>query len=108
MRIALLFDEMAIKDGLLYDKVRDEVEGLEDLGSAIGTRGSFATSALVFMARGINQKCKQPFGYVLSSGNLKSSPLGLLITAAIDALIFVGLRPRVVVCDQGTNNQSAM
>jgi len=50
----LLFDEIAIKAGLSYDKVRDEVEGLEDLGSAIGTRGSFATSALIFMARGIN------------------------------------------------------
>jgi len=104
----LQFDEMAIKAGLSYENVKYEVDGLEDLGLAIGTRGSFTTSTLLFMAREGNRKRKQHFGYVLSSGNLKSSTLALLITAAIDALISVGLRQRVVVCDQGTNNQSAM
>jgi len=45
-----VFDEVAIKTSLSYDKVRDEMESLEELGSAIDTRGSFATSALLYFS----------------------------------------------------------
>ena len=56
----VLFDEMSIKAGLSLDSRNDCVEGLEDLG-LLGKSRHYATSALVFMLRGMHSKWKQPF-----------------------------------------------
>ena len=57
-------DEVSLKANLQYDQCMDEVVGVEDFREGKRTN-KVATSALVFMARGIKEKWKQPLGYVL-------------------------------------------
>ena len=64
--VALVFDEMNIKQGLVYNEGTDSVEGFEDFGDA-GQTGYIANYAIAFMVRGLATKWKQPVGYFLSS-----------------------------------------
>ncbi|CAB4042972.1 Transposable element P transposase [Paramuricea clavata] len=59
----ITMDEMALKADLLYDPGKDQVIGIE--GVFFLRSSLIATSALVFMARGINENWKQPLGYLL-------------------------------------------
>ena len=104
---ALVFDEMSLKEAVTYDRTRDVVEGYEDLGSC-GRSVYVANHACMFMARGLAGKWKQPFSYVLSSGAINSRILRDLILEAISQLQSLGLVVALVVCDQGTNNCSAL
>ena len=55
--------------------------GLEDYGF---TRGQgVANHATVFMIRGLTTKWKQPIGYFLSNGTIKSDKLKTLVIEAI-------------------------
>ncbi len=57
----LTMDEVSLKTNLQYDQTNDEMVGVEDFGD--GSRSNeLATCALVFMARGIKENWKQPFG----------------------------------------------
>ncbi|ELU15399.1 hypothetical protein CAPTEDRAFT_203340 [Capitella teleta] len=49
---SIVFDEVALKCGVTYDAVRDEVEGFEDFGCLGGTK-HVASHATVFMVRGL-------------------------------------------------------
>ena len=102
---ALVFDEMAIKSGISYDRRNDAIEGMEDFGT-MGKTKNMANTALVFMIRGLSQKWKQCIGYFLSAGPLSSKTLKQLTLEAIDKLSEVGLNVKVIVCDQGSNNRS--
>ena len=55
----ITFDEMMLKTGLTYIRGDDMVEGFEDFGS-LGRTSRPADHALVFMARGMGRKWKQP------------------------------------------------
>ena len=101
----LLYDEMSLKCSLSYNTYMDCVEGLEDYG-AIGKTRFMANNALVFMVRGLANKWKQCIGYFLSSGPTKGDSLQYLTRQAIDKLSSIGLRVRVVICDQGSNNRN--
>jgi hypothetical protein len=68
---ALVFDEMAIKSGLCYDRARDTMEGVEDFG-IFGRSKFVANTALAFMIRGLSKKWKQSIGYFLSAGPILS------------------------------------
>ena len=72
--VALVFDEMSIKEGLTYNTGRDIVEGFEDFDHAGQTR-FLANHAIAFMVRGFASKWKQPIGYFLSAGPIKASVL---------------------------------
>jgi hypothetical protein len=100
----LVFDEMAVKSDLSYNKYCDQIEGFEDFGSA-GQSKFVANHALAFMVRGLAQKWKQCFGYFLSSGPISGSTLQDLTKQAIDKLAAIGLSVRVLICDQGSNNR---
>lgn len=69
---ALIFDEIQLKEEVVYNKERDEVEGLEDFGKGQKTV-NVANHATVFVVRGLVTKWKQPIGYFLSCGPIKSS-----------------------------------
>ena len=70
--VALVFDEMSIKQGLVYNEGSDIVEGFEDFGD-IGQTRYIANHAIAFMVRGLASKWKQPVGYFLSSGPIKAT-----------------------------------
>lgn len=103
----LLFDEMKIKKGFDFHEKRQKVEGFEDLGS-LGHNTTVATSALVFMVRGLFHNWKQPIAYYLTSGALNNVLLSSALDEVVKAVLNTGLKLRAVVCDQGTNNQSAI
>ena len=60
--VALVFDEMSIKQGLMYNSGSDSIEGFEDFGE-FGTTRYIANHAVAFMVRGLASKWKQPIGY---------------------------------------------
>ena len=103
----LLFDEMAIKEGLSYDKHIDQVEGYEDYGSE-GRTKFLANHALVLMVRGLLDTWKQPIAYFLTSGPMKPPKLESVICEAVKKLLDIGLRPKALICDQGPNNRSVL
>ena len=103
--VALVFDEMSIKEGLTYNTGRDIVEGFEDFGHAGQTR-FLANHAIAFMVRGLASKWKQPIGYFLSAGPIKASVLQTLTKSCITKLQSIGLNVVALICDQGSNNRS--
>ena len=103
--VALVFDEMSIKEGLTYNTGRDIVEGFEDFGLAGQTR--FLTNhAIAFIVKGLASKWKQPIGYFLSAGPIKASVLQTLTKSCITKLQAIGLNVVALICDQGSNNRS--
>ena len=96
--VALVFDEMSIKEGLTYNTGRDIVEGFEDFGHAGQTR-FLANHAIAFMVRGL-------IGYFLSAGPIKASVLQTLTKSCITKLQSIGLNLVALICDQGSNNRS--
>ena len=103
--VAIAFDEMSIKQGLMYNPGTDRVEGFEDFGD-IGQTKYIANHTTVFMVRGLASKWKQPIGYFLSSGPVKSSILATLAKTCIEKVDKTGLNVVALVCDQGSNNRS--
>ena len=103
---SIILDEMSIKSNLTYHRHRDSVEGLEDLEPIFGETEYVGSSALVFMARGLNGTWKQPIGYFVTSSSIKPELLKSLLLSAIDFAMQTGLQPLVVLCYQGSNNQS--
>ena len=101
----LVFDEMAIKCSLSYNKYQDSVEGAEDFGTA-GKTKLLANTALVFMIRGLADKWKQCIGCFLSAGPVSSKTLKDLTLQAVGKLTEAGLNVKVLICDQGSNNRS--
>ncbi len=102
---AIIFDEMSIKEKLTYDRRTDSVEGVMDHGS-FGRGNMMANHAGVFMVRGLVKKWKQPIGYIMNNGPLKNHDLKTLTMECIDKVSEAGLIPKVLICDQGSNNTS--
>ena len=101
--VALVFDEMSIKQSLVYNEGTDSVEGFEDFGN-LGQTRYIANHATAFMVRGLASKWKQPVGYFLSSGPIKAKILQSLTQQCIDKVDQTGLNVVALVCDQGSNN----
>ncbi|XP_035824336.1 uncharacterized protein LOC101846722 isoform X1 [Aplysia californica] len=100
---AIVFEEMSLKHGIKYDQTNDEVEGFEDFGATGGSK-LHADHTLVFMVRGLSTNWKQPIPDVLSRGPTKSA----ILQSVIHNIKQIGLTPKIVICDQGTNNRSIM
>lgn len=100
------FDEMTLKKGLEYSKAMDLIEGFEDLGY-LGRGSRIGKQALVFMARGLYSTWKQPLMYFISEFGTSHGQLTKLIMATLDEIQKIGFIPKVIVCDQGSNNRSA-
>jgi len=103
----LVFDEMKIKNYLEYSKFLDLIEGYEDLGTK-GRSNKLAGQALVFMIRGVYSKWKLPFAYFLPSTSISHKTLSELLIEAINKIFDCGFIVLSMVCDQGTNNVSAL
>ena len=100
---SISMDEVSLKRSLLYDSAKDEVVGVEDLGD--GKRSArVATSAVVFMARGITGNWKQRLGYYLVHEACSSDILREKLMQIIDQVTSIGLKVHAVVSDLGTNS----
>ena len=58
--------------------------------------------------RGLTTKWKQPIGYFLSNGTIKSDRLKALVIEAIRQISAIGLKCVSPVCVQCANNQSVI
>lgn len=104
---SLVLDEMSIKERVVYNVEKDEVEGVEDFGS-LGRTKLVANHAMVFMLKGLTFSWKQPIGYFLSSGPMGGDTLKDLLVEALRKIKSKGLQPRLVICDQGSNNRRVL
>ncbi|KAJ8916400.1 hypothetical protein NQ315_014610 [Exocentrus adspersus] len=103
----VMFDEMAIEPSLTYIKSKDFVRGFQDNGEECRT-SEFCDKAMVFMARGVFKKWKQPISYYLNSGGMKTDMLVKAIKNVVRELRKTGLKIIGIVCDQGSSNRSAI
>lgn len=105
---SIVFDEMTLKENLFYNSQLDSIEGLQDLGMCAGRSKFAANQAAVFMVRGLASKWKQPIAFFLSSGPVRNHELKSLVFECIRKVRAIGLKPMVFLCDQGSNNRSAI
>lgn len=103
----IAFDEIKLKPGLDYNAYHDMIEGFQDFGDQL--RSNFlANNALLFYARGLLFNWKQPLCYFLSCGPVKSDIVLSLLQKVVDKCFRIGLKTRIIICDQGSNNRSAI
>ena len=103
---AVIFDEMSLKEALNYDHSNDCIVGMENFGDLLPNSHFVANHALVFVIRGLCEKWKQPLGYVVTSGPVRAQSLNVLLLECLDRILETGLSPKVIICDQGSNNRS--
>ena len=101
--VALVFDEMSIKQSLVYNEGTESVEGFEDFGN-LGQTRYIANHATAFMVMKLSSKWKQPVGYFLSSGPIKAKNVQSLTQQCIDKADQTGLNVVALICDQVSNN----
>lgn len=103
---SLLFDEMTVDAALTYIKKGDFIQGFEFLGETLTQ--NFADHAMVFMARGLRKKWKQPVAYFFSEHGMRSYDLIRNLKYIIRELHKIGLHVISIVCDQHANNTKAI
>lgn len=103
----LIFDEMSVQAAVQYVPHADLVCGFQDMGGG-DRKPVFADHALVFIARGIRKKWKQPIAYTFVESATKTVDLVRLIKLVVKALQDAGLKVVSCVCDQGTSNVAAI
>ena len=99
---SITMDELSLKVNFQYDQATDRVIEVEDFGDGERT-GKVATSALVFMARGIAENWKQPLGYLLVNESCPSETIKPTLFRMIDDLTDIGLKVETVISDLGSN-----
>ncbi|XP_031358890.1 uncharacterized protein LOC116182497 [Photinus pyralis] len=100
----VLFDEISLKRKLEYNNQLDIIEGYQDLGS-LGRNSLIGDSALVFYLRGLFYNWKLPFSYYISNGTVKTVNLVTIVKEVLNKIIETSLKPRIIICDQGSNNR---
>jgi len=103
----VMVDEVSIKKQLEYHRTEDAIEGYEDLGF-LGTSSDLGNNALVVMIRGLLHNWKMPLAYYISSGPVNSRNLQQIIVNVFVELKQMSFCPAALVCDQGSNNRSAV
>lgn len=98
---------MYIKECIEYFKKFDFIKGFEDFGHCERTNKS-ANCVLVFMAQGIYSPWKFLIAYFLPHSGVNKTVLKKIIIYVLQKLYEIGLYPKIIVCDQGTNNKSAL
>ena len=96
-------DEMSLKSNLHYDIRSDRIIGYEDFGVQNDDRDKMATSALVFMVRGIARNWKQPITYYFTASTCKANQIHNLLLDCLNNLHDIGLTVKGVISDQGSN-----
>ena len=102
--VVIAFDEMSIKTFLKYDEQTDSIIGYEDLGCDIKSN-KIVSYATVFMVRNMLGTWKQPVGYFLTSGPMKSEVIANKLRQYITKVMDCGLNPKIIISDQGPNNR---
>lgn len=95
---------MSFKSDVFYQSNTDELIGLEDLGDRNKT-DCLATSAIVFMARGLVENWKQPLAYYLVNESCDSEKVKEKREDVINKVEITGLEVVASISDIGSNFQ---
>lgn len=87
-----------------YNKVLNEIEGFEDLGT-LGRTNKLGSHALVIMVRGLYAKWKIPLCYFFTGSGVKGNNLVTIVEECIKQILNISLLPTCIICDQGTQNR---
>lgn len=105
--VSIIMDEMSLKKLISYNSKNDCFYGFEDFGSDIFDNLStlkHGKQVLVIMIKSILLPWKQVLGYFISSKSVTGVQLKYILTYTIEKLNNCGLIPKVIICDQGSNN----
>lgn len=91
----IIFDEMSIEPSLYYNEGCDSIEGFQDLGTD-KRKPVFADKVMVFMARGVCKKWKQPLAYFFVENGMTSDVLVVTLKDIIRHCRAAGLKVGVV------------
>jgi hypothetical protein len=100
----LMWDEMAIKEYLEYDRNSDSLSGISDFGEN-NRELECANEALVFMIQGVYSNWKLSFSYYFSASCTTSEMLKTKVLENLEAVLSTGLKVRACVCDMSFTNQ---
>lgn len=103
-KCVILLDEVSIMKSVEYNKIIDEIEGFEDLGSIDRTQ-KLGSHALAIMVRGLIKNWNFPFSYYFTGSGVKGDDLVKINKDSVEKMLNVGLLPSAIVCDQGTQNR---
>uniref|UniRef100_A0A7M5VCI7 Transposable element P transposase n=1 Tax=Clytia hemisphaerica TaxID=252671 RepID=A0A7M5VCI7_9CNID len=115
--VALAFDEMHIKSGLVYDKGSGKLIGFTDLGDinteiekfeqqfAGSQERPLSTQILCFMVRGIYTHLNYPIGFFGTNG-CRSDQIYNCAWEAVRVLEAVGLNVRAFISDGASSNRT--
>jgi len=104
--VSIIFDEMSIKKCISYNSQNDMFSGYKDFRDLINSKNILhCYQALVIMLKGIKHSWKQVIGYFLSNGPISGVKLKTIISCTIQKIYSINLIPKVIICNQGTNNQ---
>ncbi|KAF0724023.1 Uncharacterized protein FWK35_00030139, partial [Aphis craccivora] len=105
----LVFDAMAIKKQIVWDKKLDKFVIFSDYANELDLEGNNtpATEVLVFMLVSLNWKWKCPVGYFFQN-KINTSTQAELIKTALTVAHDAGLRVRGITCDGTYVNFSTM
>ena len=109
--IAILVDEMYVKEGLVFNKHTGALTGFVDLGDATNHLDNYdepkrkvAKTVVVLMVRGLVSDLIFPYA-MFAAASLTGPDLFPLVWKAIGRLTLLGFRPLVITCDGAKNNR---
>ncbi|KAF9804120.1 hypothetical protein SFRURICE_020548 [Spodoptera frugiperda] len=100
--VNLLFDEVSLAPGMVYNDFLNEIIGFPDDG--IKKTMDIADRALVFMIKGIKSKTKQPILFTFTKSGIKKQDLKDLLLETIKNINSTGLKVVSTICDQCPTN----
>lgn len=103
----IIFDEITVDPSLTYNMKCDLIMGFQDNGTGQNVP-VFADKAMVFMARGIHKKLKQPLAYYFSAGGIKAPEITRALREVVRATSGTGLHVIATICDQGAPNVASI
>ena len=109
--IAILIDEMYVKEGLVFNKQTGSLTGFVDLGDITNHMDNFeekehkvAKTVVVIMVRGLVSDLTFPYA-MFAAASLSGANLFPLLWKAIGRLTRLGFRPLIITCDGAKNNR---
>lgn len=105
--MSIIIDEMSLKQLITYNSQNDTFYGNKDFGYDIIEdlkTLKYGNQVLVVMVKSLTLSWKQILGFFIRSGSVTGDLLKWIVKYTITKLNECGLIPKVVICDQGSNN----
>lgn len=109
--VTIFIDEMSVSQRISYcaNAKMDYFTGLATrIGNEENNVMKRASSALTVMIKSMKSGFKQPIGYFFNTSSVTSSRLQSIVEEGIKQVILSGFIPKLLVCDQNSNNRALL